>query len=103
MQLHGLFLNSGIRGRLERKDYRVVVMVSTFIEAYFDGSREFRGDANMTGPHRIYFNKASKAVTRNCGRERSVAKAENWAELFVRSNIRSQTRFCQYADPHCLR
>lgn len=66
-QFNSLFLNNGLNGTLQEKDFRAVSMVFPIIAAYTDRETGFQNDANVTGVHFMYSNTVSKLVSQNYG------------------------------------
>lgn len=54
LQLNVVFLMSGVRGMIERKDYRAVDTLFTILEAYTDRASQFQNGADMTRVYRMY-------------------------------------------------
>lgn len=76
IQLNGLFLNCGVRGRHEGKDCHVVDMISLIIGVYINRPTGFKNCASMTAVYRIYYDTMLQVVSQNYGRGLRVTEME---------------------------
>lgn len=74
MQSNGVFRNIGMRGMLEKNDYRAVDIVFSIIKDYIVRATGFQNDANILYVHHMYANTVSKVVSQNSNQGRLVAK-----------------------------
>lgn len=90
VQSNGIFVNSGIRGMLEGKDYRSVNTVFPIMSIYSDRVVWFQGSPNLTEAHAMSTTLMNKVMPQNNCREwsaRNVKRLWETVRCFKRAVV----------------